>query len=203
MISYAVARSRASPGLTVSGTSPRAPRSRCWRTLCGMPSTPRTIASACANVVGSATVGPDPMTDGSSGIGPCTSEIASVTVPRRGRGKPSALDLREVLAHAVEPADRHARAHQRRRASHLVLERDAGTGAASNADAPPDSSTTSAASSADRPGAARARAGRRHARGVWRQGGRPRRLRTCGERRGPRARGRRSIPPRIDARVNR
>ena len=39
-------------------------------------------------------------------------------------GQPSTLDLREVLAHAVELANRKARSHQRPRRRHLVLERD-------------------------------------------------------------------------------
>ena len=40
------------------------------------------MASASTKVVGSATVGPEPITLGSSAIGPCTSEIASVRLRR-------------------------------------------------------------------------------------------------------------------------
>ena len=64
------------------------------------------------SVVGSATVGPEPITDGSS---PGTSETIRVTT-RAGqarRRQAAALDRRQVLAHAVDLADRRAAAQQR------------------------------------------------------------------------------------------
>ena len=63
--------------------------------------------------VGSGTVGPEPITAGSS---PGTSEIASVTT-RAGCARarqPSALDAREMLAHRVDLADRCAGAQAAR-----------------------------------------------------------------------------------------
>ena len=58
-----------------------------------------TMARASASVVGSGTVGPEPITAGSS---PGTSEIASVddAAPEGTLREPAALDAREVLAHA-------------------------------------------------------------------------------------------------------
>ena len=65
-----------------------------------------------ARVVGSATVGPEPMTDGSS---PGTSEISSVTTFARMRrgGEPPALDRGQVLAHAIHLGDVGAGFQQR------------------------------------------------------------------------------------------
>ena len=62
------------------------------------------MARASASVVGSATVGPEAITAGSS---PGTSEMSEAddrAGARRG-GEPAALDRREVLAHAVHLAD--------------------------------------------------------------------------------------------------
>jgi len=71
-----------------------------------------TSARASASVVGSGTVGPEAMADGSS----CgTSDIAQ----RRDLGQlpgtrePAALDPRQVLANGIDLADRRARAQQR------------------------------------------------------------------------------------------
>ena len=63
-----------------------------------------TTARASARVVGSGTVGPDPITAGSS---PGTSEIASVaTAAGIGAARqPPALDAGEMLAHGVDVAD--------------------------------------------------------------------------------------------------
>ena len=75
--------------------------------------------------VGSGTVGPEPITAGSS---PGTSEIASVTT-RAGCARarqPAALDAREMLAHRVDLADVGARAQQRPRHRLLVGERESG-----------------------------------------------------------------------------
>ncbi len=73
--------SRASLGLGVSGTSPRTPPAMRSRTACGYAvgrrrrRSARRMSTASRNVVASGTVGPDPMTLGSS---PTTSEIANV-----------------------------------------------------------------------------------------------------------------------------
>ena len=85
----------------------------------------RTISSASANVVGSATVGPDPITLGSSATGPWTSEIASVRLrPAAAPSRPP-LIAGQVLPHAVQSVDRHAGAHQHLRGRQLVVERRA------------------------------------------------------------------------------
>ena len=147
MISYAVCRSLSSPGFTVSGTSPRAPRSRWWRTLCGIPAMPRTIPSASANVVGSAIVGPEPMTDGSSGIGPCTSEIAKVSVRADAAASCPPLICERCLRTQLSPSIATPARISVRLASTFSPRVTPGTGAASRADAPPDSNTISAASS--------------------------------------------------------
>ncbi len=80
------------------------------------------MARASASVVGSGTVGPEPITAGSS---PGTSEIASVST-RAGCARlrqPSALDAREMLSHRVDLADVGAGAQQRPRHRLLVGER--------------------------------------------------------------------------------
>ena len=71
----------------------------------------RRTPRASARVVGSATVGPEPMVAGSS---PATSEMARVTRVRRrrGGGEPAALDRREMLAHRIDLADVGARCKQ-------------------------------------------------------------------------------------------
>ena len=73
---------------------------------------------------GSGTVGPEPITAGSS---PGTSEIASVTSRGRcgARGEPAALDAREMLAHGVDLADRGAGAQQCPRHRLLLRQRQA------------------------------------------------------------------------------
>ena len=79
-------------------------------------------ASASAQVVGSATVGPEAMSIGSS---PGTSERSSVTTLGRmasGREAP-ALDGRKMAAHAVHLADARARLQQRAVDRLLVVER--------------------------------------------------------------------------------
>ena len=84
----------------------------------------RGCASASAKVEGSGTVGPEPITAGSS---PGTSEISRLTTRagwRRGR-EPAALDRREVLAHDVHLADVGARGEQRAVDRLLVLEASA------------------------------------------------------------------------------
>ena len=84
----------------------------------------RSIARASASVMGSGTVGPDPITAGSS---PGTSEIASVT-SRAGLmplGQAAALDAREMLAHGVDLGDRRARCEQRAGQRLLLGEREA------------------------------------------------------------------------------
>ncbi len=74
--------------------------------------------------VGSGTVGPEPITAGSS---PGTSEIRRLTTSRRmGRGgEPPALDRREMLAHGVHLADVGAGGEQRPVDRLLVVERQA------------------------------------------------------------------------------
>ena len=60
-------------------------------------------ARASASVVGSATVGPEPMVAGSS---PGTSEMASVSIgAARGLAQAAALDARDVAAHRVHLVD--------------------------------------------------------------------------------------------------
>ena len=80
------------------------------------------MARASASVVGSGTVGPEPIAEGSS---PGTSEIAMVTSLRRiGMARqPSALDAREMFAHRVDLADVGARAQQRARDRLFVFKR--------------------------------------------------------------------------------
>ena len=84
-------------------------------------------ARASAKVVGSATVGPEPMTEGSS---PGTSEMTKVTTRagRGGGGEPAALDGREMLAHAIHLRDRRAAFEQRPVDLLLVGEGQAGGG---------------------------------------------------------------------------
>ncbi len=78
------ARERGVAGLRASpAPSPRVPASRCETTGRGYVDsrhTARGLASASANVVGSGTVGPDPITAGSSFV---TSDRASVTIRAR------------------------------------------------------------------------------------------------------------------------
>ena len=83
-----------------------------------------TIERASASVVGSGTVGPEPMADGSS---PGTSEIAMVTSARRiGIARqPPAFDARQMFAHGIDLADARARTQQRARHRLLVGEGDA------------------------------------------------------------------------------
>ena len=92
---------------------PAAPFSRCARTAAGgsmryLAST----ASASAKVVRSGTVGPEPITPGSS-LG--TSEISqhSTRAGWAAIGEPAALDGREVLSHRVHLDDVGARFQQR------------------------------------------------------------------------------------------
>ena len=84
----------------------------------------RRSARASASVVGSGTVGPEPITAGSS---PGTSEIAERHDARRMRAarQPAAFDAREMLAHGVDLADGGARAQQRARDRLLLGERQA------------------------------------------------------------------------------
>ena len=95
-------------------------------------------ARASAKVVGSATVGPEAMTAGSS---PGTSEIDQRDDPRRrgGRGEPAALDRGEMLAHAVHLGDRRARcAAARALTACLSASVRPGAGSASSAEPPPE-----------------------------------------------------------------
>ena len=106
------------------------------------------IASASAKVVGSATVGPDPMTLGSSSIGPTTSDSAQVIdAHAAAAAQLPALDRRQVLAHAIELVNRRAR-RAAAPASPPSCPRATGpaAGAAISAEAPPDSSTSSVSS---------------------------------------------------------
>ncbi len=130
--------SRRSPGFGVSGNAPRAPISRRFITAAGNTSRPPariTMSSASAKRLASGTVGPEPMTAGSS---PTTSEIASVTtgtVEAAASHPPLTADrcLRTVLSSVIvsplakqpigrlllvvetEASGRHS--HQRRRAA--------------------------------------------------------------------------------------
>ena len=134
---------RGSPGAGVSSAA----FSRWLMTRAGIAdATPevRTTVSASAKVVGSPTVGPDPMTDGSSATGPCTSEIAQVTdCPATAARRPPLMAERcfrtEFRSAIGTPAFINARAV-------LILSssESPGAGTASSEDAPPDSRTTSA-----------------------------------------------------------
>ncbi len=81
------------------------------------------IARASASVVMSGTVGPEPITDGSS---PGTSEIARVITLRRREccGQSPALDAREMFAHAIHFHDVCAACEQRARQRPFVVERN-------------------------------------------------------------------------------
>ena len=120
MIVWASAR-RGSPGLGVSSRAAR----RCSSDGGGrLDAVLREDRRASAKVDGSGTVGPEPITAGSS---PGTSEIRRLTTLRRmrGRGQAPALDRREVLAHRVHLRDVGARGEQRAVDRLLVLEREA------------------------------------------------------------------------------
>ena len=84
----------------------------------------RAMARASTSVVGSGTVGPEPITAGSS---PGTSEMPTAT-SRAGRGalrQPAALDAGQMLAHRIDLGDRGARRKQRARHGLLLVEREA------------------------------------------------------------------------------
>ena len=118
-----------SPGLGVSGRLARG------AALEPVRQPPRESATSAAGVedperlaerVGSATVGPDPMTLGSS---PTTSEIAERdSPPGARRGQAAAFHAGEVLAHAVDGVDVGIGAQQAPRDLALGLERHARRG---------------------------------------------------------------------------
>ena len=126
----APARDRSgSPGLGVS----RARRDRPRRRRAGAAARGRARHAVAlehlervGEVVGSATVGPEAITEGSS---PGTSEMSEREHARRrgGRRQPAALDRREVLAHAVDGGDGARRcAAAPRRSSRSSASVDAG-----------------------------------------------------------------------------
>ena len=84
-----------------------------------------TIARASASVVGSGTVGPEPIADGSS-----PRHVGDGDRRHRRRigvaRQPAAFDAREMFAHGVDLADGGARAQQRARHRLLVFKRYAG-----------------------------------------------------------------------------
>ena len=82
----------------------------------------RRIARASAKVVGSGTVGPEPITAGSS---PGTSEIRRLTTRAGCAAAAAALDCRQVLPDRVHLGDVGARGEQRAVDRLLVLERKA------------------------------------------------------------------------------
>ena len=130
------ARRRGSPGLTVSppplSSSARSARPvrRC-RSARGSRARRRRWSDRRPS-------GPEAMSLGSS---PGTSEISSVTHPRRmaRRGEPSALDRREVAAHAVHLADRRRRLASSARLTRLLVgERQPAAGSDSSDEPPPE-----------------------------------------------------------------
>ncbi len=143
--------SRGSPGLGVSGRSPRAPARSSATTAGGNESSPPNRASrdtASPNVLGSATVGPDPMRLRSS---PTTSETASVSTGAAAAAAscpPLMADrcLRTVFSSSM-PAPARSRRRVVWRLSSSVMP---ALGAAINEEAPPESSTRSRPSR-DRP----------------------------------------------------
>ncbi len=93
-------------------------------------------------------VGPEPITDGSSGIGPCTSEMAKVNVRAEAAASCPPLICERCLRTQLSPSIATPARISVRLASTFSPSVTPGTGAASSADAPPDSNTISAASSA-------------------------------------------------------
>ena len=125
----APAPARDRPRFTVSRAAPRhAPEQRAREPLAGTSSGATwraSTAAASANVVGSATVGPEAMVARSS---PTTSESTSVQSargPGRRAREPPALDARAVLPHGVQRRDVRAAEEERPGDGLLVGERRA------------------------------------------------------------------------------
>ena len=130
MMRYSALAKAGSPGLGVSlaGSASAASTAggRVRPRACMAGRRRASTARASASVVGSGTVGPEPMVAGSS---PGTSEMASVSMRRRrGLAQPAALDARDVAAHGVHLVDVGAALEQPARQPGLVGEREAGGG---------------------------------------------------------------------------
>ena len=121
------------------------------------------------------------MTLGSSGTGPWTSEIASVTTRPAAAPSCPPLIAERCFLHAVQAVDRDPGLHEQC-GSWLILSASVSpaAGSASSADAPPESSTSSVSIAADASGPAPARAARRRRSRRWDPGGRRRTTRNRG-----------------------
>ncbi len=135
----------ASPGFGDSGTAPDTPRCSHARTDGGTAScaaTPETIRQASPKVDGSATVGPEPITLGSSSTGAITSEMASVRVsPRHAAASRPPLMRDRCLRTQFSSSMARPSCMSARVICCFSARVTPSTGPHSSADAPPESST--------------------------------------------------------------